>query len=430
MNNFKRYFLIVLLLLPAPAFAYLDPGTGGMLFSALVGIMTTLFFMLKGLMHRLKYLPEYLKGRKVGENQKYKIAVYSEGGQYWNVFYPILEELSKKDLQVIYLTSNMKDPGLKAAYPNYTAKFIGEGIRAFFFLNVLEADVVLMTTPGLDVFQLKRSKGVKHYIHIVHGMEDTSTYAPYGVDYFDSVMVNGEHQMAVIRELEEVRGLPQKKIEIIGSPYLDVLSRNLPRKGKASKGRTILVAPSWGEKGFLTKFGSELLRELLRMEAAVIVRPHPQSLVSEKEFLEAIQKEFAAFKNIEWDFEPSGLASMVRADIMISDFSGIIFDYIFLLSRPVVVANFAIDPRKYDMASLKERRSTLMSYMQQGKIGYIFEQKDVASINTIIDNALTRKEMQGSIKQISARVYCHPGEAGRRGADFIEKIYNEVTSKI
>lgn len=429
----KLYFVLLCILLPAPAFAYLDPGTGGMLFSALIGIATTLFFMLKGLFHRLKYLPSILAGKRNIEKKHYEIVFYSEGKQYWNVFFPIIEELAKKGKQIAYFTSGKNDPGLEAVYDNYSAKFIGEGVRAFFFMNLVEADVVVMTTPGLDVFQLRRSKAVKHYVHIVHGMEDTSTYAPYGVDYFDSVLVNGEHQKAVIRELEQLRGLPEKKIEIIGSPYLDVLRKRIEtthNEGAASsptlsKQKTILVAPSWGEKGFLTKFGKNLLDQLLTRDVRVIVRPHPQSLVAEKDFIDLMCQSYADHGNVEWDFASDGFESMRRAEVMISDFSGIIFDYIFLFSRPVLVANFALDPRKYDMASLSSRKSTLMSCIQQGRIGLVFEEGDVASIHELIDRATEEGDMSASIREIASRVYCHPGEAGIRGAAFLEKLHNE-----
>jgi len=41
------------------------------------------------------------------------------------------------------------------------AKYIGTGTKAYSYLRFLEADVCAMTTPGLDVLQIKRSKGVK-----------------------------------------------------------------------------------------------------------------------------------------------------------------------------------------------------------------------------------------------------------------------------
>ena len=68
----------------------------------------------------------------------------------------------------------------------------------------------------------------------------------------------------------------------------------------------------------------------------VILRPHPQSFVSEPELMEKLAQELAPFDNIEWDRQPDGFASLARAQLMVSDISGVIFDFAFVFLRPVV----------------------------------------------------------------------------------------------
>ena len=46
--------LLVLALLPAPALAYLDPSTGSMLISAIVGLFASLVLAIKTYWYRLK----------------------------------------------------------------------------------------------------------------------------------------------------------------------------------------------------------------------------------------------------------------------------------------------------------------------------------------------------------------------------------------
>jgi len=48
--------LLVLLLLPVPALAYLDPSTGSMLISAIVGLFASLVLAIKTYWYRLKSL--------------------------------------------------------------------------------------------------------------------------------------------------------------------------------------------------------------------------------------------------------------------------------------------------------------------------------------------------------------------------------------
>ena len=104
-----------------------------------------------------------------------------------------------------------------------TFEYIGAGNKAYVRLNTLRADICVLTTPGLDVLQIKRSRGVRHYCHIVHSLTPM-TYRAFGLDYFDSVLVANEIQRDFVREVEEAHGVKRKYIGVVGSTYLDELS--------------------------------------------------------------------------------------------------------------------------------------------------------------------------------------------------------------
>jgi len=108
------YFLVLMSIVPIPLFAYLDPGTGSMLFSMILGIVATSFFVLKSLIFKLVHLPALLTGKKLEVGNEFRIVFYSEGGFYWPVFQTALEELSKYDIPVLYLTDDEKDPAFAA----------------------------------------------------------------------------------------------------------------------------------------------------------------------------------------------------------------------------------------------------------------------------------------------------------------------------
>ena len=165
---------------------YIDPGTGSILFSIVIGLITTLYFLTKTAIIRLKVLI-YKDKTKVNES-KTDFVFYSEGKQYWNVFAPICNEFEKNKVKVLFYTSSEDDPVFLQNYEYISPEYIGKGNKAFARLNMLEADICLMTTPGLDVYQLKRSKKVKHYSHILHALDDATSYRLFGLDYFDSVL--------------------------------------------------------------------------------------------------------------------------------------------------------------------------------------------------------------------------------------------------
>ena len=60
-------FIAVVLLLPAPAFAYLDPTTGSMLISAIVGLFASLVLAIKTYWYRIK---SFFKGKPADTESK------------------------------------------------------------------------------------------------------------------------------------------------------------------------------------------------------------------------------------------------------------------------------------------------------------------------------------------------------------------------
>ena len=256
--------------------------------------------------------PEARKAKEAALTDEYPIVVYCEGKQYISLFQGIIQELENRKLKALYLTGEESDPAFKTQYQYVKPEYAGKGNAAFMKLNMISASVVLMTTPGLNVYQLKRSKGVKHYSHILHMASDATMYRLFGLDYFDSVLLSGDYQKADIRTLETMRNIPQKELVTVGCPYLDALQEkfaNIPPEEKHNF--TVLVSPSWGKSAILSRFGKDLLQPLKESGFNIIVRPHPQSKTSEKEILDSLMKQFPNSDNFQWDFE--------KDNILISD---------------------------------------------------------------------------------------------------------------
>jgi CDP-Glycerol:Poly(glycerophosphate) glycerophosphotransferase len=347
--------LFVITLLSGPASAYLDPGSGSMLVAGLVGLLSSLLFFLKGLYHkRLRGILGTF-GRAISDaTPKHRLVFYSEGRQYWSTFRPLIDELVRRNESCLYLTSDEHDPGLLYTSELVTTQFIGTGTKAYARLTMLEADVCAMTTGGLDVLQIKRSKGVKHYIHLIHAPTDVGTYKQYSFDYFDSVFVSGEHQIRSLRKLEELRRTPRKQLCKVGCLYYDELLRQLREydSPKASGNRTVLVAPTWGQNGLLKRLGTQVLVPLLDRQWKIILRPHPQSYLSERDMLDRIREEVRHYSNLAWDDENEATQSMAAADVLVSDLSGIVFDFAFLFEKPVITLKYDVNKIGQEAADL------------------------------------------------------------------------------
>ncbi|MCL1954425.1 MAG: CDP-glycerol glycerophosphotransferase family protein [Spirochaetes bacterium] len=399
---------------------YIDPGTGSAMFSILIGAAATIYFLGRALIIKLKV---FFSGGKASNtvSADHSFVIYNEGKQYWNVFKPVLEEFENRKVALLYFTSAKDDPVFDTSWSFIKPEYIGEGNRAFARLNMLRAKICLMTTPGLDVYQLKRSKMVRHYAHVLHEVGD-AMYRLFGIDYFDSILLTGDYQAEDIRTLERKRGLPEKILLTVGCSYLDVYAekiKNLPPEENHSF--TVLVSPSWGASALLTRYGEKLLDPLSESGWRVIIRPHPQSKKSETAMLERLQTRYKNLNNIEWDFERENIISLSKADIMISDFSGIIFDYMFLRDKPVLYVNHDFDLRPYDADDIDHE---LWKFKTVKETGIELREEDFPRITEIIKNAGDSESLKNARKKARETAWQYPGEAGKRVFDFMMKIVN------
>ena len=393
---------------------YIDPGTGSMLFSIFIGLATTLYFVIKALFIKFKYVFSAKKDSVV-EVVTSPIVIYNEGKQYCSLFYPILREFEKRHESVLYLTSYEDDLYLNQSSEYVKAEFIGKGNKAFAKLNFLSCDVLLLTTPGLDVYQLKKVKTVKHYSHIVHMPSDATTYRLFGLDYFDSVLLSGDYQKKDIQYLENLRNLEKKELVTVGCPYLDEAFTNLNKYEKTDE-FTVLVSPTWGPSGLLSKYGQKLLESLATTGWKIIVRPHPQSKSSEADLLEKLTEHFKDNKNIIWDYEKDNMIAMSKSDIMISDFSGIIFDYVFLFNNPLLFVDVNFDKTPYDLDDLPHEA---WQFETLNKIGVQIKEEDFSNIKNIIENSVSSEQLINNRQIAKSEAWMYQNESARRVVDFL-----------
>ena len=191
---------------------YIDPGTGSMLFSLFIGIAAAASFGLRALFLKIKFIFSAKQSLKADNNNSSypppydtqnstPYVIFSDHKRYWNVFKPICDEFERRQIPLVYYTASPDDPALSAGYQFVRAEFIGEGNKPYAKLNMLRADILLATTPGLDVYQWKRSKGVKYYVHIPHTVDDLAGYRMFGLDFYDAVLVSGENQKSLIKKI-------------------------------------------------------------------------------------------------------------------------------------------------------------------------------------------------------------------------------------
>jgi len=407
---------------------YIDPGTGSMLLTILIGMISILYFFFQKVRIRLKSI---IRGSRVKNDDKGHMpyVIYSDSKRYWNVFKPICDIFEEKKIPLVYWTSSPDDPALVEDYQYVKREFIGEVNRAVARLNMMNAGICLSTTPGLDVYQWKRSKNTKWYVHICHAVGDISMYRMFGTDYYDAILMSSIIQSQEISELERAHNRPSKELILAGISYMDELQKRV-RAAKIEKKdvavKTVLVAPSWGKNSILSMYGEEFLDSLVNTGYNVIIRPHPQSMISDRDTIDPLMKKYPDSEMISWNFDNDNFNSLMESDIIISDFSGVIFDYAFVFDKPVIYTEINYDRGPYDAYWL-ERPLWLLDALPQ--IGIPLKKEDFSNMRSVIEHTLKDTDLKAGRDRIREEGWQNVGKCAESTFDYMIGKYSDLYSE-
>ena len=405
---------------------YIDPGTGSMLFTILLGILGAGIYALKNLFIKLRFVLSS-GGKEKPNDDHIPFVIFADDKRHWNIFGPICDEFEKRKQKITYMSASPNDPALDRKYEYVNCEFIGEGNRAFAKLNLLDADVVLSTTPGLDVYQWKRSKKVKWYAHVLHAANDTTAYRMFGLDYYDAVLLSGEYQIAQQRELERLRNLPAKELPIIGLTYMDELHKRCKITPRVTSDTvTVLLAPSWGINSIFNRYGTKVIDALLETGYHVIIRPHPQSFTSEKDMLDKLMSQYPDSKQLEWNSDNDNFDVLNRSDILISDFSGVIFDFSLVFDKPILYTDTEYDKAPYDACWLEDE---MWTFKTLHKIGQKLTEDNIPHIKELIDSCLEDTKFTQAREEARNETWQNIDEATVRTVDYLIAKQKELTEK-
>ena len=344
------------------------------------------------------------------------IVLFSEGNVYKNTKIPLLVELSKHT-HIIYLTLDPKDELLLNPYPNTSPFLVSFGVLGSLFLKKISAKLFITTTPGLGTLALKKSKNIKHYSNYMHAPVDIHYYQKFSFDCFDSVVCSGDFQIKTLSHLEQERNFPVKQKIALGVPYYDIMLKeysDYPNQDYMSH-KTILIAPSWGDNNFLNYYKKDLIGTLLKQDYHVILRPHPQSYKHEPILINSLVSKHSTHPNFSIDKNVSNIESMKKADLLISGYSGVVFDFIFLTEKPCILfdtKNIGANLEKLDI-NFPSWEDLLMP-----KIGKLVSLEDDIDITAILEEINTNQDTILSNIRTAKNEVTNFGDASSKIAKF------------
>lgn len=417
------FFLLLTTLYIQNVYAYIDPMSGSAILYVLFGLAAAVFFALRGLYYRFK---NFFSGKGFIQSETMEgcnIVFYSEGKQYWPVFEPIIRFLDQQGIKTAYLSSEKSDPGLNSDYETVKKLYLGKPTTSIIYLNNISANIMVLTTPQLDILTLKRSRKVKHYAHVLHAPVDIHTYRKFAFDYFDSVFCSGDHQIKSIRYLEKKRGTPVKELYKTGLTYYDSMLEEINKfSGVKSDGKTVLIAPTWQPFNIINRYGSAPLKTLLNAGFRVILRPHPQTYSSFPEVVRGIEKDLVGCAKFTIDRNTTGIESMLKSDIMLSDLSGVIFDYLFLFRKPIIILNSQFDGGGMEGSELSDFFWDMEIIECVGKI---IDVEDISFLPSIIEDEIKQFKIHDITDILDSSIY-NFGKAGEETAKQLQKILKKI----
>ncbi len=276
------------------------------------------------------------------------LVFYSEGSGFYKYYQGVIEWLlAHSNIIIHYITSDFDDQIFRLAEsePRIKPYYIGQKRLITLFMR-MDTDLLVMTTPDLENYFLKRSyirKDVE-YIYIDHGLgSDNMLLREAALDHFDTVFCCGEHIVNEIHAMNALRGIdpPQKTVEI-GFPYLDALTEmyeNMLKKERAKK--QILIAPSHQPDNILESCIDEMLEALLPLGCRIVVRPHPQALRRTPAVIEQLKAKWGGYpaEELEIQTDFSSNDTVYESDLLITDWSGIAYEFSFATLKPSLFIN-------------------------------------------------------------------------------------------
>ena len=267
----------------------------------------------------------------------------------------------------------------------------------------LEANKVIMTTPDLQKYYLKRSlvKDDIEYIYLDHGMTSLNlTLRTGALDYFDTIFANGPEQVKEIKEIEELRNTKKKKIIEVGFPLMDDLIEEYNKNKCENKKKTILIAPSHQKDNILESCIDNMLEQLINTEYRIIVRPHPQYIQRKPERIEELKNKykdkFSDDFKLELDF--SSNENVYLADLVITDWSGIGMEYSLATTKPTLYINTKMKVINKDYEKINTKP---LDIIIRNKIGKAIEKEETKEIKKVVDELIVN---QNKYKQENVKI--------------------------
>ena len=369
--------------------------------------------------------PELVKREKADykrfiafENKQ--IVFYSEKNGFYKYFRDVIETIQRRtDVIIHYISSDPDDEIFSLTSDTFHTYYIEEKLMVL--MMRMDADIVVMTTPDLQKYYIKRSmvRDDVEYVYMDHGMNSVNLMLRKGaLDAFDTVFCANANVVEELRAQEKVYGLKEKNLVLYGYAMIDNMIRSYEKQPPVkNEPPVILIAPSWQEDNIMDSCIDGLLKALLPMQYRVIVRPHPQYVRHYPEKLQALQAKYASSPNFTLQTDFSSNETVFNADVLVTDWSGTAYEYSFTTLKPCLFIN---TPMKVMNPDYRDIDVTPFDISIRNQIGIALEPGQIDQIAPAVHRLLHEQAFSpDSIAALRSQSLFNIGKAASVGADYL-----------
>ena len=359
-----------------------------------------------------------------------QIVFYSEKNGFYKYFRDVIEAIQRRtDIIIHYISSDPEDEIFSLENDSFHTYYIEEKLMVL--MMRMDADIVVMTTPDLQKYYIKRSmvRDDVEYVYIDHGMNSVNLMLRKGaLDAFDTVFCSNDSVLQEIRAQEKVYGLKQKTLVKYGYAMIDQMIRTYSDQPPVkNEPPVILIAPSWQEDNIMDICIDGILRNLLPLQLQVIVRPHPQYVRHYPEKLDALRKNYRDFTNFCLQEDFSSNQTVFNADILVTDWSGIAYEYAFTTLKPCLFIN---TPMKVMNPDYRDIGLEPFDLVIRNQIGIALQPKETDQIADAIERLLHEPVFsKESIANLRDKSLYNVGCAASVGADYLIRRLIEISRR-
>lgn len=274
------------------------------------------------------------------------------------------------------------------------------------FIQKIKAPLVLTATSSLPKSFFSK-KYCKWRVHVPHSI--CSLHMIYPEDAFDGYNVLfgvGPHHTREFEALSLIRNIENRHVYECGYGKIKLMrNQKIDTNKDPKQEKTILIAPSWGKGNFLEEEEIPLIKELIKTQYKIIVRPHPSFFIEENPALKNLYKIIHDHKEVIIEDSRDISIGITEADLLITDYSGIAQEFTILNSKPVL---FIDGPLKVLNPNWKKFPHEPIELMSRGKIGPIISAKNYTDIKDVITKIFEQDlYWRDKIETFKKEFYCN-----------------------